>query len=151
MLAIIGGEPARFAPYVDLFHRALGKFDQPSLPVGVHSPGFVAETDAEARDLVFPHWLDMRNRIGGERGWGPASRVEFDQGVGPSGSLYIGSPETVARKIARTVETLGLSRFDLKYSAGTLPHEDLMRGIELYGTEVKPRVLELLAAGPVPV
>jgi probable LLM family oxidoreductase len=151
MLAIIGGEPARFAPYVDLFHRALAKFDQPSLPVGVHSPGFVAETDAEARDLVFPHWLDMRNRIGGERGWGPASRVEFDQGVGPNGSMYIGSPETVARKIARTVETLGLSRFDLKYSAGTLPHEDLMRGIELYGTEVKPRVLELLAAGPVPV
>ena len=144
MLAIIGGQPARFAPYVDLYHRALTQLESPDLPVGVHSPGFIADTDDEARELLFPHFKANRDRIGAERGWGPMGRGEFDQEA-DDGSLYVGSPETVAQKIAATTRALGNSRFDLKYSAGTLPHAASMRAIELYGTVVIPRVRELLA------
>lgn len=144
MLAIIGGDPARFAPYVDLHHRAHAELnDGLVLPVGVHSPGFVADTDAEARELLFPHFKANRDRIGRERGWGPATRAQFEAEV-DQGSLYVGSPETVAAKIATTVRTLGIQRFDLKYSNGPLPHPHLMRCIELYGTEVIPRVRALL-------
>jgi probable LLM family oxidoreductase len=145
MLAIIGGESARFRPFVDLYHRALAEFGAPELPIGVHSPGHVAATDELAREQLWPHMKKMRDRIGAERGWGPMTRHEFDQQAGPNGSLYVGSPETVARKIAATARALDLSRFDLKYSAGELPHETMMRSIELYGTEVIPRVRELLA------
>jgi alkanesulfonate monooxygenase SsuD/methylene tetrahydromethanopterin reductase-like flavin-dependent oxidoreductase (luciferase family) len=145
MLAIIGGQSERFAPFVDLYHRALSEFGSEALPVGVHSPGHIAATDEQAREQLWPHMKRMRDRIGAERGWGPMSRHEFDVQAGPAGSLYVGSPETVARKIAATATTLGLSRFDLKYSAGELPHSAMMRSIELYGTEVIPRVRELLA------
>jgi alkanesulfonate monooxygenase SsuD/methylene tetrahydromethanopterin reductase-like flavin-dependent oxidoreductase (luciferase family) len=89
----------------------------------------------------------MRNRIGSERGWGPTSRAEFEREV-EVGSLYVGSPETVARRIAATVRGLGATRFDLKYSAGTLRHELMLRSIELYGTEVIPRVRQLAEAAP---
>ncbi len=144
-LAIIGGDPRRFVPYVELYHRALAQLGQPAtLPVGVHSPGHIADTDAEAAEELWPHYQVMRNRIGSERGWPPTSRAEFDREIA-AGSLYVGSPETVARKIAATVGALGASRFDLKYSAGTLPHEAMMRSIELYGREVMPRVRELVA------
>jgi len=145
MLAIIGGESARFAPLVDLYHRALDQFELPRLPVGVHSPGHVAETDDEARRQLWPHLKRMRDTIGAERGWGPMGPEEFEQMAGPRGALYVGSPETVARKIAATARTLELSRFDMKYSAGQLPHELLLRSIELYGSEVIPRVRKLLA------
>ena len=146
MLAIIGGAPERFAPYVDLYHRALDQLhpEQPRLPIGVHSPGFVWDDDAEARELLFPHFKANRDRLGRERGWPPSTLAELHEEA-DHGALVVGSPETVAQKIARTVRTLGLSRFDLKYSNGTMPHEQLMRCIELYGTEVIPRVRELLA------
>lgn len=143
MLAIIGGEPARFAPYVDLYGQALDQLGAPRLPVGVHSPGFVGESDAAARDQLFPHFKANRDRIGRERGWPPATRKQFEAEA-DTGSLYVGSAETVAARIAGTVQTLGLARFDLKYSNGTMPHEQLMRTIELYGTEVIPRVRGLL-------
>ena len=145
MLAIIGGAPERFAPYVDLYHRALDQLhpEQPRLPVGVHSPGFVWDDDAQARELLFPHFKANRDRIGRERGWPPASHADFLDEV-EHGALFVGSPETVAGKIAGTVKALGLSRFDLKYSNGPMPHEQLMRCIELYGTEVIPRVRRLL-------
>jgi len=143
-LAIIGGDPRRFAPYVELYHRALAQLGSAPLPVGVHSPGHVAETDAKAREELWPAYEVMRNRIGAERGWGPTSRAEFEREVA-AGSLYVGSPETVARKIAATVRALGASRFDLKYSNGTLRHELMLRSIELYGHEVIPRVRRLLA------
>ena len=145
MLAIIGGESARFAPLVDLYHRALDRLEQPRLPIGVHSPGHIAETDEEARRQLWPHLKRMRDTIGAERGWGPMGPEEFEQMAGPRGALYVGSPETVARKIAATARTLELSRFDMKYSAGQLPHELLLRSIELYGSEVIPRVRKLLA------
>ena len=143
-LAIIGGDPRRFVPYVELYHQALARLGSASLPIGVHSPGHIADTDAEARKQLWPAYEVMRNRIGAERGWPPTSRAEFEHEVA-EGSLYVGSPDTVARKIAATVRALGASRFGLKYSAGTLGHELLLRSIELYGHEVIPRVRRLLA------
>lgn len=144
MLAIIGGDPMRFAPYVDLHHRAYAQLERPAQPVGVHSPGYVADTDAQAREEFFPHYKAMRDRIGRERGWAPMERGEYDHEIA-GGSLYVGSPDTVARKIAATAKGLGLARFDLKYSAGPLPHDKLMRCIELYGSSVIPKVRALLA------
>ena len=146
MLAIIGGNPGRFAPYVDLSHRAHAQFGTPVPPIGVHSPGYVAETDAQARAEFWPSYKQMRDRIGKERGWPPMQAAEFEQEA-ERGSLYIGAPETVARKIAGTVKALRLSRFQLKYSAGPLPHANMMRCIELYGTKVIPLVREMLAEG----
>ena len=145
MLAIIGGNPLRFAPYVDLYYRALAQRGLDPLPIGVHSPGHIADRDEQAREELWPSWREMRDRIGGERGWGPTSRAEFEREI-ETGSLYVGAPETVARKIARTAQGLGLARFDMKYSSGTLAHDKLMRSIELYGREVIPRVRELLGA-----
>jgi probable LLM family oxidoreductase len=145
LLAIIGGAPERFLPYVDLYHRALAQLGMPDLPVGVHSPGHIADTDEEAREGLWPHYKVMRDRIGAERGWGPMGRDEFESEI-EAGSLYVGSPETVARKIAKTASALGIARFDLKYSAGPLPHETMMHSIELYGTKVIPMVRELLAS-----
>jgi probable LLM family oxidoreductase len=144
MLAIIGGDPKRFMPYVDLYRRGLDKIGKPGLPIGVHSPGYVADTDARARDEFWPDYKKMRDRIGAERGWGPMGRAEFDQEA-DHGSLYTGSPETVARKIAATMKALDVTRFDLKYSAGSLSHEKIMHCIELYGTKVIPLVREMLA------
>ncbi|MDE5441186.1 LLM class flavin-dependent oxidoreductase [Bradyrhizobium sp. CSA207] len=143
MLAIIGGDPTRFAPYVDLYHRAFKEFGRPAKPIGVHSPGYIAETDEEAREELWPDYKAMRDRIGRERGWPPMGRDEFVSEA-EHGSLYVGSPETVARKIAATAKALGISRFQLKYSAGPLPHEKLMRSIELYGRKAVPMVREMM-------
>ena len=142
MLAIIGGPPARFRPFVDLYRSRTEGTD---LPVGVHSPGFLAATDAEARDLLYPHFKVNRDRIGRERGWPPVSRADFEAEA-DGGALFVGSPETVAARIAAAVTDLGVERFDLKYANGPMPHEQLLTAIELYGTEVIPRVRELLAA-----
>jgi probable LLM family oxidoreductase len=139
-LAIIGGSAKRFLPYVDLYKRALKELGKELQPIAVHSPGHIAETDQQAKDEVWPHYLAMMNRIGRERGWPPRGRDDFEREAGPDGALYVGSPETVAAKIARTVADLGLSRFDLKYSSGTLPHDKMMKSIELYGTKVAPLV-----------
>jgi probable LLM family oxidoreductase len=144
MLAIIGGEPKRFSPYVELYHRALAQFGRAAKPIGVHSPGYVAETDEQAREELWPDYKIMRDRIGKERGWPAMGRDEFVSEA-DRGSLYVGAPETVARKIAATVKALGLSRFQLKYSAGPLPHDKLMRSIELYGRKVVPLVRDMLA------
>jgi probable LLM family oxidoreductase len=144
MLAIIGGDPVRFRQFVDLYRRALAESEGPDLPVGVHSPGHVAATDEEALEQLWPHFKANRDRIGAERGWGPVTRDSYEREA-RLGSLYVGSPETVARKIASTAAALDLDRFDLKYSNGPMPHELLMTSIELYGTEVIPRVRELLA------
>lgn len=149
MLAIIGGSAQRFAPFVDLYRRALTEFgvdpSSPPLPIGVHSPGHVADTDEQAREELYPHFKAQRDRIGAERGWGPMQTGDFEREAGPDGALYVGSPETVARKIADTVRTLGVDRFDLKYSNGPMPHDRSMRAIELYGTQVAPLVREMLA------
>lgn len=145
MLAIIGGQPERFVPYVQLYRRTQDELGREPMPLGVHSPGHVAATDAEAHDQLWEHFATNRNRIGAERGWPKTTRLEFQNEIG-SGSLYAGSPETVAQKIARTARLLGLQRFDMKYANGPMPHELLMTSIELYATEVIPRVRELLAS-----
>jgi probable LLM family oxidoreductase len=144
MLAIIGGEPTRFKPLVDLYRLAFERLGRPMQAVGVDSAGYVAETDDKARDEFWPHYKPMRDRIGAERGWPPLERAKFDVEV-DRGSLYVGSPETVARKIAATVKGLELSRFNIRYSVGTLPHEKLLRSIELYGTRVIPLAREILS------
>jgi len=146
-LAIIGGSPTRFRPYVDLYLEALEKFGQPLQPIAVHSPGHVAATDDEAKNELWPHYETMMNRIGGERGWPPASRAQFEHEAGPRGALCVGSPATVAAKITATVQALGLSRFDLKYSSGTLSHQKMLASIALIGREVAPRVRDEAAAG----
>jgi alkanesulfonate monooxygenase SsuD/methylene tetrahydromethanopterin reductase-like flavin-dependent oxidoreductase (luciferase family) len=146
MLAIIGGPPAQFAPYADLYRQALQQLGKPQLPIGVHSPGHVADTDEQAKEELWPPFSVQRTRIGHERGWPPATREEFEASAGPEGALYVGSPETVAAKIVRNAKILGIDRFDLKYSNGTLPHDKLMRSIELYGTRVVPLVREALGS-----
>lgn len=143
MLAIIGGSPSRFRPFVDLYHEAYAKIGSTAKPLGVHSPGHVAVTDEQAREEAWKGYRVLRNRIGQERGWPPADESEFLREV-THGSMYVGAPETVAQKIAKTVQSLGLSRFEMKYSQGTLPHDALMSSIELYGTQVIPRVREIL-------
>lgn len=144
-LAIIGGDPRRFAPYVDLYRETLAETGDANLPIAVHSPGYIAETDTKAREELWPSYKAMRDRIGAERGWGPMSREEFEREA-DAGSLYVGSPETVAKRIARTIIDLGPSRFDMKYSAGALSHERLMRSIDLYASSVVPRARQLITA-----
>lgn len=144
-LAIIGGQPAGFEPLVDLYHRALQQFGHESLPVAAHFHGLVADTDEQALEQLWPHYQRTMNRLGEERGWPPVSRMRLQAAMGPEGSMMAGSPETVAKKIAKVTKQLGLSRVDIKYSAGTLPHEQLMKSIELMGTKVKPMVYELLS------
>jgi probable LLM family oxidoreductase len=143
-LAIIGGPASRFAPFVDLYRRALGELGAEELPIAIHSPGHVAETDEQARTELYPHFKANRDRIGAERGWGPMTPGDFEREV-ETGAVYAGSPETVARKIADTAKLLGINRFDLKYSNGPMPHAQSMRAIELYGTRVAPLVRDMLA------
>jgi probable LLM family oxidoreductase len=144
MLAIIAGSPKRFAPYVELYKRALKQHGQPALPVGLHSLGFVAPTDEEAMDIQWPYYKEQFEWAARERGWRDPTYEQFLAEV-DHGSMYVGSPETVANRIAAVIRTLGLSRFDLLYALGRVPHEQRMATIELYGREVIPRVRELLA------
>jgi probable LLM family oxidoreductase len=143
-IAIIDSTPARFRPFVDLYHQSLERVGHAPLPVAAHSPGHVADTDERAREEIWPHYREMMTRIGAERGWPPVTRSQFEREVA-DGALCVGSPETVARKIAGTVRLLGLARFDMKYSNGRLPHDTAMRSIELFGSQVAPRVRALLA------
>lgn len=144
MLAIIGGDAARFAPYIDLYQRACAQLGKPLRPVGVHSPGFVAATDDLAQEKLWPHYAEMFGRLGRERGWPPVTKDKFLAEVS-HGALYVGSPETVARKITKTVKTLGIQQFNMKYSTGAMPHGDLMDCIHLYGEKVIPMVQDMLA------
>lgn len=144
MLAIIGGSARRFAPYVDLYKRAAQQLGTTAGLVGVHSPGFIADTDQEARERLFAPFKRNRDRIGAERGWGEFTREKFDFEI-EHGALYVGSPETVARKIAKTATLLEIDRFDLIYGHGEQSTADREHSIELYGSQVIPRVRELIA------
>lgn len=143
-LAIIGGPAERFRHYVDLFRQAENHFDAPPRPVAVHSPGHVGETDEDARRAVYAGWTATRTRIGAERGWAPPAPGDFEREV-EHGALYVGSAETVARKIAGTVSTLGIDRFDLKYDSGAGSHAQLMDSIGRFGTDVIPLVRDMLS------
>jgi probable LLM family oxidoreductase len=141
MLAIIGGNPLRFAPLVALYRRALSEFDGTATnPIGLHSHGHVAATDQEALDQLWPHYAERHAHMARERGWPPMTREQFEASAGPDGALFVGSPETVAGKIVNVARGLGVSRFDMKYSAGTLPHELVMESIHLLGSTVAPLV-----------
>jgi len=143
-LAIIGGDPARFAPFARLYRESLQKLGQPELPISIHSPGHIADTDEQAIEEQWPHYETMFGRIGRERGWGPTNKAHYLQEV-QHGSMYVGSVETVAQKIAYAIRAVGASRFDLKYANGPMAHSKLTHCIELYATKVIPRVRELLA------
>jgi probable LLM family oxidoreductase len=139
-LAIIGGEPARFAPLVDLYRRAGGT------TVSINSHAYVADTDEQAAEEFFPAYAGMMNRIGAERGWSPMSRPQFDALRSPRGALVVGSPETVAKKIVAQHGIFGHQRFLAQMSVGPMPHEQVLRSTELFATEVAPRVqAEVLA------
>jgi alkanesulfonate monooxygenase SsuD/methylene tetrahydromethanopterin reductase-like flavin-dependent oxidoreductase (luciferase family) len=143
-LAVIGGDPARFTPIANLYRHALSEFGHDPLPLSIHSPGHVADTDEQAAAELWPNYRAMFGRIGRERGW-PAPTYERFLDEVQHGSLYVGSADTVAAKIVHAMRSLGAQRFDLKYSNGALAHSRLMHSIELYATEVIPRVQRLLA------
>lgn len=143
-LAIIGGNAGRFAPYVDLYKRAQEQLGREPMPLAMHSPGFLADTDELAIEQLYPYQKATMDRIGAERGWGPQSREQYLSEV-RHGSLYVGSPETVARRIADAISVLGVDRFDLKYANGPMPHDLLMHSIQLYATKVIPMVRDLLS------
>ena len=142
-LAIIGGDPARFEPFARLYKETLAKLGMPELPVSVHSPGHVAETDDQAIEEAWPGYEASFGKIGLERGWGPTSKEHFLSEV-YHGSMYVGSPETVAKKIVHALSSVGASRFDLKYDMGPLSHSKLTKSIELYATKVVPMVRDML-------
>lgn len=147
VLAIIGGRPTQFAPLVQLYKKAAAQagHDVSKLPVASHSHGFVGEDTASAADKFFPSTQAAMNVIGRERGWGHYSRASFDAARSLEGALYVGDPETVAQKIIYLRKNVGITRFMLHCPLGTMPHEDVMRSIELLGTEVAPRVREEIA------
>lgn len=143
MLAIIGGSPKRFVPYVELYRQATAQFGTSADEIGMHSPGFIADTDEEAVRIAWPAHKTNFDRIGRTRGWPPMTREHFDNEV-KNGSLYVGSPETVAQKIAAAIKALGVNRFDLVYGGGPMPASVRLHMIELYATKAIPRVRELL-------
>jgi probable LLM family oxidoreductase len=146
MLAIIGGPPTRFIPLAERHRSELERLEKRPQPIGVHSPGHVADSDREARDQFWPHYAEVLGRVAVERGFAPPTRQSYVEEIGPGGALYVGAPETVARKIVANLKALGAVRFDLKYGMGDLSHDHLMRAIELYGSQVVPLVKEMMSS-----
>jgi len=146
-LAIIGGTPARYAPLFDLYREAARRAgqDMDKLKTSINVHGFIADTSEAAADAFYGPQAEVMNRIGRERGWGPTSRAQFDQSTGPDGHLFLGDPETVAKKIVAHHRIFRNDRFLLQMAIGPMPHDRILRGIELYGTKVAPLVREMLA------
>lgn len=142
-LAIIGGDPARFAPFANLYRKSMDDFGHEQLSISIHSPGYVADTDEQAIEEHWPNHQAIFGRIGRERGWAPITKEHFLQEV-KYGSLYVGSPESVAKKIVHAITSVGANRFDFKYANGPQKHSKLMKSLELYGTKVIPLVKEML-------
>jgi alkanesulfonate monooxygenase SsuD/methylene tetrahydromethanopterin reductase-like flavin-dependent oxidoreductase (luciferase family) len=140
-LAIIGGQPGRFTPFAELHRmaaRRAGHEQPPALSINSH--GYIADTSQQALDESFPYAVGMMNRIGRERGWPPLTRADYDSAATLRGANFVGSPQQVVEKILFQHELFGHDRFLVQFSLGTLPHEKLMRSIELFGTEVAPAV-----------
>jgi probable LLM family oxidoreductase len=146
MLAIIGGNPEAFRQFTELYRRTAEKVghDLTGLPIGISSHGFIAETSQEALDTAFPAHHEAMSRIGRERGWPPTTRAQFEAGASPAGAYFIGSPQQVIDKILMQHEWFQHDRFGLQLSVGTLPHDKVMKAIELFGTVVKPAVNKAL-------
>lgn len=147
-LAIIGGQPERFKPLVDLYRRAAREAgrDPATLPVSINSHGFIADDSGAAADAAFPPYLDVMGRIGRERGWPPPTRRQFDAERSPSGALFIGDPQEVIDKILWEHELFAHDRFLIQLSVGTMPHDQMLRAIELFGSVVAPAVRKALPA-----
>ena len=139
-LAIIGGLPERFVPFAELHRRAAEEAGHGRLPLGINSHGFLADSADEAADLAFGPFSETMNRIGRERGWPPTTRVDFDAQRTLRGALFVGSPAEVAEKILFQHSLFGHERFLLQLSVGSMPHDRMLRAIELFGTEVAPVV-----------
>jgi len=144
MVSVIGGPARRFLPLIQLYRQGCEKLGRPCRDIGVHSTGYVSATDEQAREEFWPDYQRMRERLGIERKWPPINLATFNAEI-DQGALYVGSPETVARKIAATMRELGAVRFDMKYSVGALSHDRLASSIELYGSRVCPLVRDMLA------
>ncbi|MFC9789829.1 LLM class flavin-dependent oxidoreductase [Rhodococcus sp. NPDC127528] len=145
MLAIIGGTPARFAPFSTLYREALTRLGREQLPVGVHAPGHVAATDELAFEQFLPRYQEMMRSVGATRGFRVPTEDQVRAEIGPDGALYVGSPDTVARKIAANLRTLDATRFNLKFGMGLMSQDEILTNIELYGTKVIPQVRDILA------
>jgi probable LLM family oxidoreductase len=144
-LAIIGGEPTRFKPFAELHAAAAAEAGAPRPALSINSHGFIAPTSQEAADIAYPAFARMMDRIGRERGWPPMSRAAFEASRRPEGANLVGSPAEVTEKILRQHAIFGHDRFLIQLSVGTLPHAEVMRSIELFGTEVAPAVRRELA------
>jgi probable LLM family oxidoreductase len=148
-IAIIGGQPGRFVPLADLYRRAAREagHDPSKLELSINSHGFIADSSQDAANQSFPFFAEVMSRIGRERGWPPATRADFEVQRGPTGALLVGSPQEVIDKILYERELFGMTRFLIQFSVGTLPHDQIMRSIELFGTVVAPAVREALGTG----
>jgi probable LLM family oxidoreductase len=148
-LAIIGGSPARFVPYVDLYRETWEKagHDAAKLQVSINSHGFLADTTAAAAEAAFPPYMHQMGKIGRERGWPPPTRHQFDAERSPQGAVLIGDPSAITEKILWEHELFGMTRFLLQFSVGTMPHKEMLHAIELFGTKVAPAVKKALASG----
>ena len=146
-LAIIGGSPARFVPYVDLYRETWEKagHDAAKIQVSINSHGFIADTTAAAAEAAFPPYMHQMGKIGRERGWPPPTRHQFDAERSPQGAVLIGDPNAIAEKILWEHELFGMTRFLLQFSVGTMPHKEMLHAIELFGTKVAPAVKKALA------
>jgi len=142
VLAIIGGSPLQFVPIVELYKQMAEQagHDVSKLKIASHSHGFVGETTASAKDKFFPSTAGVMNVLGKERGWAPYTRDTFDAASSLEGALYVGDVETVAKKIIFLRKNVGIDRFMLHVPVGSMPHEDVLKAIELLGTEVAPIV-----------
>ncbi|MCB0794386.1 MAG: LLM class flavin-dependent oxidoreductase [Flavobacteriales bacterium] len=149
MLAIIGGQPDRFQAFTDLYRQAWQQAgrDPAALQLGIGSHGFIADSFEEAAELTWPAYAQSMGRIGKERGWGPVDRRQFDFEISPEGAMILGDPETAAKKIIRQQKWSGFTRYALQFTVGTMPHDRVLRCIELYATEVVPRVERAIAKG----
>ncbi|HJQ28117.1 MAG TPA: LLM class flavin-dependent oxidoreductase [Rubrobacter sp.] len=147
-IAIIGGQPENFAPLARLYRETAREAGHDRPPISINSHTYVAETSRQASDEYFPTYAAMMNRIGRERGWAPMGRRQFETGRSPRGALLVGSPQEVTEKILFEHDLFGQERFLAQISVGTLPHDKVMRAIELFGTEVAPAVRKELARQP---
>jgi alkanesulfonate monooxygenase SsuD/methylene tetrahydromethanopterin reductase-like flavin-dependent oxidoreductase (luciferase family) len=147
-LAIIGGQPERFAGFAELHRRAATDAGHEPPPLSINSHGFMAPTAEEAVEVSFPPFKAMMDRIGRERGWPPMTPQDFAAARTLRGANFVGSPQDVVDKILFQHEIFGHQRFLIQFSVGTLPHDQVMRCIELFGTEVAPVVRERLGARP---
>ncbi len=151
-LAIIGGQPERFVPFVELYRDVAQQagHDLATLPVSINSHGFIADTEHAAVEASLPPFMDTMGRIGRERGWPPPTRQRFEAERSPRGALLIGSPQQVIDKILFEHELFGMQRFLLQLTVGSMPHQLVLRAIELYGTVVAPAVRNALGVPAVP-